>query len=596
MRIQNLQRILNSPTSLSFPVLLLQFPLALILAFSNRTLWDSRHPLFRVDLAIGQVIGVALCFALGNLALRLAPALQSRRPLVTLTAWLLIGLQSKPTADALQHFLGGQHTAFGWRTLLIPVTWFASLASVTHVLQSRSEFKDTYERLQRTAATLSDLDKSSQQELDAERRQLIETVQQTIQPELQHIASEIRELGNQGTADGFRNLLQQVDNYSVHTVRRLIDELFAETSTSKVSPPRAQASKRPPRLKLRSLTLNPQGTFWIAFSVSMAATLPSSTFHQQMAMVAQVVVMLSPVVVLNRMQGWHVLAQRIQPVVWVIVACLSVMALRLSLPNESPLLVLHNPPPAMALLMAALYALSILLGSLNKYFVDSYVAATHEQAQVNAQLALSVEKNESARQVVRRNVGRIMHGPIQGRLAAIRLKLHILSETSSNGELFLDAVDSTHILDLLAQISHEIDNLGDESGAPAIQSMDEALNALASKWRGIMRVSFDISSEAQAALVLARDLAQKLLAAASEAITNASRHGYATQADLSVKLTAGGNLELTVVDDGSGVEQPFTAGIGLQDIEGDGGIWRFEPCDTGAKLCIDFPLQFAIAT
>jgi len=515
---------------------------------------------------------------------------------VTLIAWLLVGLQSKPTSVALQHFLGGQQPSYGWRTFLIPVTWFASLASVTHVLQSRSEFKDTYERLQQTATTLYELERTSQQELDAGRRQLIDTVQQTIQPELQHIASEIRDLGNRVTADGFRRLLQQVDNYSTHTVRRLIDELFTETSASEVALPMAAARKRLPRLDFRQLSLNPRGTFWIAFIVSMTATLPASSPHEQIAMVTQVVVLLSPVVVLNRLQRWHRLAKRIQPVVWVIVACMCVVGLRLSLPNDSPLLVLHKHPPAMALVMAALYALSILLGSLNQYFVSSYIEATREQTHVNAQLALSVEKNEAARQVVRRNVGRIMHGPIQGRLAAIRLKLHILSETTSTSKPYLDEVDATQLLDLLEQISHEIENLSDETENTPIQSLVEALNALAGKWRGIIRFTFDISSQANEELMHAKDLTQKITAACSEAITNASRHGYATRVELSVDLSPNGNLQLTVVDDGTGVEQSLTAGIGLHDIEADGGQWRFEPSDTGAVLRIEFPLQFIKAT
>ena len=595
MRLLGVQRILNSSTSLSLPVLLLQFPLALILAFSSRTLWQSRHPLFRLDLAIGLVAGAAVCFALGNLALKLLPFLRHHRQHVTLLTWLFAGMQAKLTAALLQPFIGGQQLTYGWRTVLLPVVWFASLASVTHVLQSRSDYVSTFQHLQQTEATLSELERTSQAKLATERRQLIDTVRQTIEPELQQIASEIRDLGSRVSAAGFKNILKQVDNYSIHTLRKLIDELFAETESPKVATLLTQTSKQLPLLNWRRLTLDPWCTFWIALSVSVAATLPTSGFHDPVTMVAQVVALLLPVFILNYIRQWNPLAQHTQPVLWVILACAIVMGFRLSLPPHSPLLVLRNPPPELAIIMALLYAVSIVLGSLNRYFADSYVTATHAQQQVNAQLELSVHNNEAARLVVRRNVARIMHGPIQGRLAAIRLKLHVVSESSSDTGPFLDDLDIAQILDLLEQISQEVENLGSEISSPPATSLDDALSGLASKWRGIISVSSDVSSDARRALELDNDLTDKLVAACSEAITNASRHGYATRVGVSIRLTTGDRIELIVLDDGRGVSQAVTAGIGLQDIEADGGSWRFEHCHTGAKFRVDFSLPVAVA-
>lgn len=595
MNLPRVRRILNSTTSLSLPVLLLQFPLAFILAFSSRTLWQSRHPLFRVELAIGLVAGAAICFALGNLALWLMPSLQKRRSTVTLITWLFAGIQAKPTAELMQSFLGGQQLTYGWRTILLPVVWFASLASVTHVLQSRFDYVSTFQHLLQTEETLSELERTSQEQLDAERRQLIHTVKQKIEPELQHIASEIRDLGSRFSVDGFKGILLQVDNYSIHTVRKLIDELFAETEIPKDPTLATKHLKQLPLLNWRRLTLDPWCTFWIALSVSVAATLPTSGFHQPITMVAQVVALLMPVFVLNYIRQWKPIAQHSQPVLWVIIACLLVMGLRLSLPPQSPLLVLRNSPSELALIIAVLYAVTIVLGSLNRYFADSYSAATHAQLQVNEQLGLSVQNKETARLTVRRNVARIMHGPIQGRLAAVRLKLHVLNESWSNAEPFLDDTDIKQVLDLLEQISHEVENLGSETAPASTVSLDEALFALAGKWRGIISVSWDVSSEAQHAVLDDNSLTEKLAAACSEAVTNASRHGYATRVEVLIRLTSGDGIELRVVDDGRGANQTVIAGIGLQDIEADGGRWHFERCHTGATLLIEFPLHGTVA-
>jgi signal transduction histidine kinase len=509
---------------------------------------------------------------------------------VTLVTWLIVGVQTKPTADIVVRLLDGQQVHYGWRTLLIPITWLASLSSVTHVLQSRSEYVHTYQDLQETATDLLELERTSHEKLDAERQQLITTVQQTIQPVLEQIAYEIRHLGNRVSADSFRNLVQQVDDYSIHTVRRLIDELFTDSVDPKTPSRLARRTQRIPLLNWRRLTLDPWCTFWIALSVSVAATLPASALHQQMTMVAQVVTMLTPVFVLHYVRRWKPFQNHTEPVIWVAVACLIVGAFRLSLPDDSPLLVLRNSPGELPLIMALLYALSIVLGALNRYFSDSYIVATQEQEQVNAQLELSVQKNELARQVVRRNVGRIMHGPIQGRLAAIRLKLHLLSDTSSNAEPVLNEDDTAQVLHLLEQISREIRNLGDERSKPHTIHLNDALSALALKWRGIMRVTFDVSHEAQRTLTDTNSLALKLVASCSEAITNASRHGYATKVEISITLSAEKSIELTVIDDGRGVKGAVTAGIGLKDIQEDGGIWCFDPCDTGATLRVQFPL------
>jgi len=595
--IRKIQRILNSPNSLSIQVLLLQFPLALILAISGPTLFSSRHPLLRIELAIGLVLAAGICFAIGHLALKLLPKKSSSRQYVTLATWLLVGIQTKPSGNLLRSLLGGEQVDYGWRTALFPVVWIASLASVTHVLQSRSEYLTTYHELEQTEAKLAELERTSYEKLEAETRKLINSVQQTIQPELQQIANEIRVLSFQDNVKGIRNLLFQVDNYSIHTVRKLIDELYVENRSSQEPVPFMPVAKRIPLLSWRRLTLDPLTTFWIALSVSVSATLPTLGFQRPFTMVAQVFAILMPVFILNYVRKLRFLARHTAPVFWVFLACFSVVIFRLSLPSNSPLLVLRNPPPELALTMALLYAVTILLGSLNRYFADSYFESTAKRLNANAQLELSIQDIEAARLRVRRHVARIMHGPIQGRLSAIRLKLHVLSETSPDAEMALDEDDVAVVLALLEQISTEIENLGNQNSIPEKASLADALQALARKWRGIMHVFSDIPIDVQVLLANQNILTQKLVAACSEAITNASRHGYATQ----VCLTFSCNLDrkvirLNAIDDGRGLQHQISPGFGLQDIEADGGRWRFEPSQSGAQLCIEFPFNSLHAT
>jgi len=97
------------------------------------------------------------------------------------------------------------------------------------------------------------------------------------------------------------------------------------------------------------------------------------------------------------------------------------------------------------------------------------------------------------------------------------------------------------------------------------------------------------------ASALANDpvLDRKVAAACLEVTANASRHGDASELDITLEIENDPSLlRIIAQDNGWGLSESPTAGFGLQHIEVDGGHWEFASCAEGAKLFVEFPLVF----
>jgi signal transduction histidine kinase len=306
----------------------------------------------------------------------------------------------------------------------------------------------------------------------------------------------------------------------------------------------------------------------------------------------QILAIYAPLFLLERISRCKQIVATVPNIVWVVLGGITVVALRLTIFAGHPFVTVatgtHTPPAAVGLV----YAFSVLLGSLDKYFVDSYVSATAEQEVTQNVLNARLKATEVARQATRDDLARILHGPIQGRLASVRLQLNMLDEMAQSQIGTSSQTNAMEIADIIDDIAHDVQTLGELQQPESKLSTKEQIALLQRNWMGFLTVNYTCSPKADAVLASNPILDKKVATACMEVTTNASRHGDASELVISVELVDDESiLRLIAQDNGCGTRGPVTPGMGLSEIDANGGSWSFEPCTTGARLRVDFPVN-----
>jgi len=441
---------------------------------------------------------------------------------------------------------------------------------------------------------LTETKASSQEALAVERQKLSTVVGETIKPELKSIVSEIRNMRTHAPEMQLRKMLDQIDGYSLQTVRSLIAELDERVDIDSGTDQLSVISSAP-RLSMRNLPLDPMRSLRIAAGVGSALLLPLVGFHTVALWLLQVLLVFLPLFALDflRLQFGGRLAKLPQGT-WALAGCVCVVVMRLyGIPAlaEVQAATAHRFLPFVS---GGLFGFSVLLGSLDNYFIGEYAHASSEQEQANVQLITRVNRLNAEHQLIRRDLSRLLHGPIQGRLAAVRMKLHLLSEADSGRVAPLSQEDIDQLALMVEYIAHDIETLTEPLTPKIALDVSAEMDAIVANWKGLMHIDFAPSNGAT--LLLERDslLAQRVVDACSEAITNASRHGQATRVAIAIQVvdveTA---LRITVEDNGRGAHGNIVPGIGLEDISADGGQWKFLPTSSGTTFQVDFAISHA---
>jgi len=584
-------RILLSPSALSLPVLLLQIPLSIGLAFSSRIPRIHEHPGLTLGFAWLIFTSAALIFYASNWCLEHSTGFERHRGKVTLLTWLMTGLSSVAIAQVVHHLVGGGEQVPPQVLLVnVPMMWIASIYGATVVIESRRQYLEKFNALQGATKSLRQLEASVHQSLQLERNKLIDTVRARIKPELELISSEIASMQSSANTKDLLQISTQVDDYSLQTLRALIVELNETNTLNTTMRPELDLPESP-KLAVSNLTLDPARSFRLALVVGVVLLLPLRGLGECLATMTRVAGVFLPIVLLNLVRQRSTIAKKFPEVFWVLTACLLVLVFMLILYSnwlQSPIASRQHFFPILGWIYIEL---SIILGAVSKYFSDAFSLASQKQEALNEQLIAEVQRSEYARQVFRRDVARILHGPIQGRLAAVRMKLHLIAERSPSTPASTNQSDIAQLTELLAQIASEIETFGADSGLPVDASLKDALHALAYKWQGMIDVVHEVPTQVARALDTEKGLKNRVVAACSEAVTNAARHGKATHIYLQLKLFDDASVvQLVAEDNGTGLCQKFIPGIGMQDIEADGGTWHIGPGEIGARLRVEFPL------
>lgn len=218
-------------------------------------------------------------------------------------------------------------------------------------------------------------------------------------------------------------------------------------------------------------------------------------------------------------------------------------------------------------------------------------------AQFRRQLELvehyrTLEANLARKQLrVRRQTSRLLHGPVQGNLAATTLCLR-LHAARPEAEFLADS--NAAISRSLKLLDDALVTLHSTLSEPVVTNIliGEYLDTLRSAWSGLIRI--DCLVEPQIITLIDNSPSQSttIIAILEEAVTNASRHGDARSITITITALPDANEVVVIVEnDGVPVAPDFQTGSGLHTFDALGVRWSLEPSGSqSSRLQVVVPL------
>jgi signal transduction histidine kinase len=410
--------------------------------------------------------------------------------------------------------------------------------------------------------------------------ELARIVEGVVSPEIVRLREDVLALDASADADRLQGIYDEIATYSNDVVRGISHEMSTPTVLPLLPDVRSDSDGRLMARIIGSARVNAPLTLLLALLLLLAQSSWGCIGVTSMAVSAFVVVTIAvgSVGLIGRLRRapWSL--------AWLMMsAALGFLAYRLVLDAGPEQCLWASTPLESA--TGAIVGVVLFLGLTVVVEASMQAAARVEMLEVtNRDLSEITGRLNHLGLVTREQVAELLHGPVQGRLAAVSLAIRLHMDSLQRGEDPSLSELKRRVDHLLDETSRDLQRLGCE---PVDSSRDvaERLTAVVIQWQGFLDLTVDTDALVVDVLHGHPDVAERLARCLDEAVTNASRHGGARRVMARCRIEEGSLLVLDVVDDGIGVIDSPTAGIGLESVTASGGVWQFVPVSgTGAHL------------
>lgn len=478
---------------------------------------------------------------------------------VVVAAWFVIGLTrglvlSRFYLEDAAQVVSAAVSLTAWALLMIFLT------------ATFSEERERAGRVQAANAELRDIRQSMQGLLDEERTRLIAAVRDAVAPEIARLRALVTQLDRPGSTAEITALANAVADYSTGVVRRTSHELRGEESPPLTRPVERDVNVRPAGIlvsyaRASQPVIVPMGlvtikaiSVWISQDdAAIVVGLIGISAVSALALVCR-----SVVDRMIRRPSWAELLSTTT----MIVAMAAALAALFPWARGGESGPEHIPP-----VITFVFVLTVLVAArLVAAFELRWVGQTRELAAVNADLARA---NEDLRQevfVVRDQLAGILHGPVQGRLAAASMTLRMYVDAREAGEqadLTASIATATTLLD---RAHADIERLG-RPRTP--ESIAEGCADITRNWKGLLNIEWTLEDQWPRSI----EFTDLCLDVVSELVTNASRHGDARRITITCRGLDVDQVLITAEDDGSGPPAEVIEGHGLASVRRWNGTW-----------------------
>lgn len=502
-------------------------------------------------------------------------------------AWLVSGLLRIVVESALADFFGAPILVFPARVYVAQVLTLPVWAGLLGIVQAgnirRAQEADERERL---VVRLGMTTAERWQELDVERRVLADYVAKTIRPEVERIRALLAAVDPGATAQ-LREELRRVAEQSREIVRRASRETsdlahrsrrfegapgdvtnveaqwwrVAGLDTSNWSPaPMAAAAALlvttiPPFLGVGEPRL-----WWLPLSVIALAVALDVVFIRALASVLRRV---------SRALGAAliVIANIGAVVVSYWLARISLSAVFDVVPGAR-----FDVGVATILILSGLVVTVVQMWDLDR---RDLIQQASRSAQLEYELVELDQDMEAEYERICLHTARLLHGPIQGRLAAIAMSLQL----AAHGDGSLTPTTIRACRRLADACLSDLDAIAQLDRLPP--PLEKVLRDLRDRWRGLLSLRWYLDPQVRAEVDADVSLRIKVEDFIGDCATNACRHGAARRMTISGRFIDNGVLEFAAEDDGSGPRLPVVVGGGLGNLGLEGIDWSIEASASG---------------
>lgn len=420
----------------------------------------------------------------------------------------------------------------------------------------------TFTELQTKYAELELLTSAANNELATYRQSLQAEISSRIQIVLVNIARQLETLNVKTDRSKLLEVSQSIREISDQDVRQLSHDL--SKSTAGIQLPKLAGAKLNRWAFLKTGVNSSANIPWVLSVGSLMAVSLALAIGNNLTMavvVAALVIGFFVLVVVDRIRiravrSWPITLQIISaPVEYLILANLGVEVVRYFTKDlawiQTSLDVFEVAVPVGAVVIW--FLVFVIRG-----YADALGQRAAELLSVSATLKSSLTKLESQLSAIRRQIAKMLHGSVQGRLASVSLALTAAANSpSAEAERLLDQARKQLGL-ARKDLSQVFSELQDQ------KSFETALAEILGGWQGLIEVNLNISATTTAAIEKSK-FGEAILLAVQECITNAIRHGGANQVFIDF-AQSGEIIEMIARNSGNQDEANFEPGMGWQNM------------------------------
>lgn len=485
-------------------------------------------------------------------------------PLVTvISVWIAIGLVR---ALVLSRFY--LHDVVQIASATVTLTAWALL--IIYLAATLSEERQRAARLQFANAELRAVRGSTQQILEAERTRLIDAVRRSLTPEISRLRALVAVLDRPVSTSEVTALADRVSAYSTGVIRQTSQDLRGDDLRPVVPATDADATVHPARVWLSYASVSQPVIIPIILVTFRAVTVWAS--QDDIATAVEGLVGLAVVAglalacraAIDRLTSRPSWKEFLASTMLVLAIAAGLTALfqwaraGASGPAYVPLVLIF------AFVIAVLVAARLVSG-----LEARWTRETAELRRVNADLEQVNGELRDELHAVRDQLAGLLHGPVQGRLAAASMALRMYVAAQEAGEVKDLAATMRTTTILLDRAQADIELIGRSDAAP-LESLVEGVERIARTWAGLLVISFEQDDR----WVRPADFTTGCVDVIGELITNASRHGDARRVSIAYLGLDQETARIEMVDDGSGPAPGVIEGQGLAGVRRWDGTWE----------------------
>lgn len=582
--------LIGGPRALSWQAWLLCAALMQLTAFA----WSGRGAVVpnQPSALLGSLAAGGVLLLAGNTLLS-HREFQAAKPAVVLGVWFLAYLVRGVVSD-ISNFLTsdviGPHPIA--RILVAAVTLVGWTWIVTYYLALTDHYRGVAAGLSVSAERLQILNRQVAHDIDEMRLALVQAVESAIRPALGRLDLQLEKLDAQPSHAELMRLSRAADDQA----RRLVRDVSHQVSNGELAlstpshdpgtiRPIAQASGTS-----SSMQLWRPAPGW-SLAIALLSFLPVALTFGGVALVGRALAGIVPwalaTVLLSHWQRPIMRATHVSALSFTLAASAGALAFGALIQR----LILGSTFLGMANAVSLTWfwlglLLVVVVSTAMTYALDRLRHDGEVLAQRVDECQGLTRVLEARAEPLRQQVAQILHGPTQGRLAAVSLTLRLQAEVEhdDSDRSWSDAIERCRTL--LRSLNHDLETLSKGNVAERITVVAH-IDLLRQRWAGLLVVQGDLSPDVVDALPSYPALERRACAMIEEGIHNACTHGRASTVRVRVGVHcdfAEGNadsgvsrvLDIAVSDDGVGPPPLIQPGHGLTSLSAMGGSWRLQ--------------------